>query len=308
MKKTILALALSVTLTLCGCGGGDNSEKPVIGGVSSDTASESSTSPTPENSSSQDIESSNVDSSEYDSSEDDANENPYTVKALLSYATQPVGRCLYVWSGGWNEEDTAAGIDAMTYGVSDRWYEFFTENGSDYDTAETAFQIHDGLDCTGYLGWSVYQVFGDLYSDSGYVFQSGTVADNFLRLFGGTLTPSNEVDSYRAGDIMCRNGHVFIIIGECNDGSVVFMHASPPAVSICGTVTPSGSSDSEAIALAEKYMEEYRNECFLKYDTCERGTSYLTDYDRYRFDEAILSDPDGYGNMTPEEVLKNLFP
>ncbi len=302
MKKTVLTLALSIALTLCGCGGG-GSEKPDSGGNSADVSSAS----TSENTTSKADKTSENASSEIDDSEAKPVDGSYTVKAFLSAASQPVGRCLYVWSGGWNESDTAAGIDAMTYGVSGRWYEFFTENGSDYNTAETAFQIHDGLDCTGYLGWSVYQVFGDLYSDSGYVFQSGTVADNYLRLFGGTLTPKSEVDSYRAGDIMCKKGHVFIAVGQCGDGSVVLMHASPPAVSICGTVTPDGSGDSEAIALAEKYMKKYRSECFNKYSTCERGVGYLTDYDRYRFDGGILSDPDGYFNMTPEEILEDLF-
>ena len=36
-----------------------------------------------------------------------------------------------------------------------------------------------------------------------------------------------------------------------------------------------------------------------------RGTDYLTEYNQMRWD--VLEDPDGYNDMTPEEILKDLF-
>lgn len=308
MKRLLIVFLLTYTMFLGGCTSSEGSQSSSrsfldssvydIGGSSYD-----------ENTVTDGTDSSGLGGLTFTDSEvsDEPVSEAPTVKEFLSAALEPCGRCLYVWSGGWNEEDTAAGVDAMTYGVSSRWYEFFKENGSDYDSAETAFQIHDGLDCTGYLGWSLYQVFGDSYSDSGYVFQSGMVIDNYISLFGGEKTQASEVVDYAAGDIMCRDGHVFIVIGQCDDGSLLFLHASPPAVSICATVTPSGDENSEAIVLAEEYMEKYRNECYEKFDTCRRGTSYLTQYDRYRFDTSVLSGQDYYEGMSPREILEDLF-
>lgn len=299
MKKLIIAFAFIYSLMLCGCQGVDSSDASSSDGSITDSSQVTEDSYTD----SSQANTSGLSSSDSESPQDEVP----TVKEFLSAALEPCGSCLYVWSGGWNEEDTAAGIDAMTMGVSPRWKEFFDENDAGYDYTTTRFQIHDGLDCTGLLGWSVYQVFGDKYSDTGYVFQSGTVIDNYLSLFGGEKTAAADVTDYRAGDVMCKDGHVFIVIGQCSDGSLLFVHASPPAVSICGTPTPDGNKSSEAIALAKEYMQDYFPHCYEKYDTTSRGTGYLTQYDRYRFDENILCDKDGYFGMSAEEILIDLF-
>ena len=51
---------------------------------------------------------------------------PDTISLLdfLQTAVQPVGSTMYIWGGGWNEEDTGAGVEAVTLGVSSRWAEF----------------------------------------------------------------------------------------------------------------------------------------------------------------------------------------
>lgn len=298
MKRLIASIIIMV-LMVSGCSSDDSSSSRVTESSGADSSAvEQST--VPDNSSKPAVDST-------DSQEDPADKVP-TVKEFLSASLEPCGKCLYVWSGGWNEEDTAAGIEALNMGVSPRWEQFFNENDEAYDFAKTRFQIHDGLDCTGFLGWSVYQVFGDKYSDTGYVFQSGTVIDNYLKLFGGERTAAADVTDYRAGDIMCKDGHVFIVIGQCGDGSLLFIHASPPAVSICGTPRPDGNSTSEAIVLAEAYMQTYFPLCYSRYDgICERGMGFLTEYDRYRFDETVLCDGDNYFNKTADEILEDLF-
>ena len=230
-----------------------------------------------------------------------------TVKNMLAAALEPVGRCLYVWGGGWNEEDTGAGVDAMTLGASPRWLEFFGENGRDYDYHDTRYQIHDGLDCSGYIGYVTYQAFGEAYSDNGYVFKSGRITEEFRDLFGGVVTNKSNISEYQPCDIMGKSGHAYIVIGQCSDGSVLFMHASPPAVSLCGTPSENGKTESEAVRLAAKYMSKYRPESYEKFDTCSRGMSYLTDYDQYRWSTETLADPDGYRNMSVEEILADLF-
>lgn len=230
-----------------------------------------------------------------------------TIKRLLSAAVEPAGRCLYIWGGGWNETDSGAGIEAMTFGLSPRWLEFFRESTSDYDYHHTRYQIHDGLDCSGFVGYAVYQVFGDRYRSRGYVFNSGKLIKEYEKLFGGTVTDSGRVTDYTPGDIMGRDGHVFIVIGECSDGSVLFIHASPPAVSLCGTPSTDGRSESDAVKLARKYMSEYRSECYEKFDTCARGSDFLKGYDQYRWDAGILADPDGYRAMDASDIISDLF-
>lgn len=44
-----------------------------------------------------------------------------TLENLLKTALLPIGNTMYIYGGGWNEEDTGAGIEAMTIGVSHKW-------------------------------------------------------------------------------------------------------------------------------------------------------------------------------------------
>ena len=46
----------------------------------------------------------------------------------MGVATEPIGKCLYVYGGGWNEEDTAAGVEALSYGISPVWVDFYNKN------------------------------------------------------------------------------------------------------------------------------------------------------------------------------------
>ena len=99
-----------------------------------------------------------------------------TLKNMLLCGLKPIGKCLYVYGGGWNDDNTGAGIETKSFGMSERWERFYNENDSLYDYEKTKYRIHDGLDCTGYIGWLMYQIFGDKYSNNGYVFPSGSAA------------------------------------------------------------------------------------------------------------------------------------
>ena len=237
------------------------------------------------------------------------NANTYaaSVADLMNEAIKPIGKCLYVYGGGWNEPDTGAGIEAMTMGISQNWVDFYNANNSSYDYKTTRYQIHNGLDCTGYVGWSMYQLFGDKYSKNGYVYLAEEMAQRYSEIFGGQFIPKGQVTDYKCSDIMSSSGHAYIVIGECSDGSVLFLHASPPNVSLCGTYTPEGNSSSEAIELANNYMNTYFNECYKKYPRCSRNTSYLTDYNQMHWNETVLTDSDGYRNMTPSQILYDMF-
>lgn len=77
---------------------------------------------------------------------------------------QPVGQTLYVWGGGWNNEDTAASETSRHIGVCPEWKGFFDSQDSSYDfydyaigkngKAETPIPAYIplGLDCSGYRG------------------------------------------------------------------------------------------------------------------------------------------------------------
>lgn len=236
-----------------------------------------------------------------------------TLKNFLSAALKPVGSTMYVWGGGWNAENTGAGKDAMRIGVSPKWRQFFENQNSKYDYKNFLYQHECGLDCSGYVGWVMYNYINcaKLKSDSkGYVFKAGSQAKKFADMGFGAFTEHSEVKDFMPGDIMSSSNHVYIVIGKCNDGSLVLLHSSPPGVQICGTYSESGSKFSSAVYLARAYMNAYYNEWYEKFGYCIRDTSYLTEYSQFRWDFGnpnIMCDPEGLLYMSPSEVLSVLF-
>lgn len=234
-----------------------------------------------------------------------------TIKNFLMTAKAPIGSTMYVWGGGWNKADTAAGKEAKTTGLSAKWRSFAKNKKSNYNYRNYRYQIHNGLDCSGYVGWCVYNVRNTANGKKGYVYSASKQAKKFSEMGFGSYTPAASVRDYKAGDILSSSGHVWIAIGQCSDGSVVLMHASPPGVQISGTATPGGKKNSKAYKLAKKYMKKYYKSWYKKYPDVSRGASYLSGYSRMRWDvesdKAVLTDPDGYQDMSPEHVLEDLF-
>lgn len=233
-----------------------------------------------------------------------------TLKHFLQIALQPVGSTMYVWGGGWNEADNGAGVEATTIGVSENWKRFFEKQTSAYNYNNTRYQIHNGLDCSGYVGWCIYNLMETENGQPGYVMSASKMSQNFAQRGWGVYRKKNKVKNYRAGDVMSSSGHVYIVVGQCSDGSIVFLHSSPPGVQLCGTVTPQGKVDSQAVKLAAKYMKKYYPEWYRKYPVCSRGISYLQDYDQFRWRlsaKYIMKDPDKYRNKSADKILKDLF-
>lgn len=233
-----------------------------------------------------------------------------TLKTLLSTALEPVGSTMYIWGGGWNEADTGAGTEAVSVGVSAQWKTFFEQQTSSYDYRTTRYQIANGLDCSGYIGWCIYNILNTTDGNEGYVMKASQMAGNFAARGWGTYRSASSVTDYRAGDIMSSSGHVWMVVGQCEDGSVVLLHSSPPGVRMCGTPTASGSTSSQAIQLATAYMKNYYPEWYSKYPSCSVATSYLTGYAQMRWDtsgNSIMTDPEGYLDMSAAEILADLF-
>ena len=56
-----------------------------------------------------------------------------TLENLLKTALLPIGKTMYIYGGGWNENDTGAGIEAMTLGIDPKWAEFAQKQDSSYN-------------------------------------------------------------------------------------------------------------------------------------------------------------------------------
>ncbi len=231
-----------------------------------------------------------------------------TVRRFLEMALQPVGTTLYVYGGGWNEADTGAGDAAVTIGLSPAWAEFYRSQDASYDSSLYRYQIEKGLDCSGYLGWAVYNTLETENGRGGYVFYAKEFGDRLAAMGLGSVTPRGGVDGYLPGDIMFSSDdhHVWISLGQCPDGSVVLLHSSPPGVRVCGTAAPDGTHDSQALGIAERFMSEYCPDWYERYPDCYKGLSYLTNYSRFRWDGGTMGDPDGYAALTPDKILDDL--
>ena len=232
--------------------------------------------------------------------------NQQSIERLLLLAKEPLGKTMYVWGGGWNEEDNGAGVEAVTMGVSPVWEKFAREQDADYDFNQTRYQIHNGLDCSGYIGWLVYNLMETENGKKGYVVKSSEMA-RFLAGKGlGEYVESKDVKDWKPGDIMSMKGHVWMSLGSCEDGSVVVLHASPPGVTLSGTLLADGN-ESMALKLAKKYMEEKYPEWYKKYGVKACDYKYLTDSARMRWNAHILNDTYRLRKKSAEEVLKWMF-
>ncbi len=234
-----------------------------------------------------------------------------TLKEFLQIAVQPVGSTMYVWGGGWNKADTGAGEEAVTIGVSPRWKQFFQKQNSSYDYNTTRYQIHDGLDCSGFVGWAVYNAFNTKSGNAGYVMKAEIMSRTFADYGWGTFRSAGTLKDFRAGDICSTSGgHVYIVIGQCPDGSVVLVHASPKGVMLTGTWTRNGNAGSEAIKLATQYMKRYYPAWYKKYPDSSRNSSYLTNYSRMRWSlsgKKMMTDPEGLAGMDAASVLRQIY-
>lgn len=229
-----------------------------------------------------------------------------SLRGFLEAACLPVGQTMYVWGGGWNEEDTGAGTEAVTVGVSPVWEAFAATQDATYSMEETRYQIHDGLDCSGYVGWAVYNAMETENGKEGYVLSSTKMAKEFASRGLGEYIPAEELSNWQPGDVMSMKGHAWISLGMCEDGSVLLLHSSPPGVSFCGTKLADGSK-SMAVLLAEHIMKTYYPEWYTRYPKCAASYSYLTKSSAMRWSREVLNDEEGFATMSAEQVISALF-
>ena len=123
------------------------------------------------------------------------------------------------------------------------------------------------------------------------------VNQNYLSQTGWKVYP---------GDIGYDDGHTWIVLGQCSDKSAVIVHSTPNAgCQIAGTCTPDGDYDSQAVALANKYMSRYAG--FKKYTYRPSCGNYIRRGNYMRWYGSTLSDPDNFKNKTADVILQELF-
>lgn len=237
--------------------------------------------------------------------------NPSTLKSsmskLLQTSIMPVGTTMYIWGGGWNEEDTGSGIESVTIGLSPTWAQFAAQQSSWYDHQATRYQIHNGLDCSGYIGWLVYNTFHSNNGEPGYVCKATTMASTLSSYGWGSYIYAGDSSDFQPGDICSMSGHVWMCLGKCSDGSVLLVHSSPPGVRICGTQQSDGSA-SQAVSLAENIMSTCYPDWYNRYPDCAVSYSYLTSSSKMRWSSSTLSDAGTYQSMSAEDITAFLFP
>ena len=268
-----------------------------------------------------------------------------TLKNYLQTAMNPVGTALYVYGGSWDWQDVNSSTQALTIGLPQSWIDFFQQQDANYTYKNSADPAHSyyphnswnqyyyaGVDCSAYIGWTVYNV---MHTESttndlsdGYVMSAVKMAKTFADKGWGTWT--RDIKSFKPGDIFSMSGHVWTVLGVCDDGSIVFLH-STPSDSKAGqggggvqlsALNPNSDNDKncEAYKLVTKYMTKYYPEWSERYDAVLRsyisyatpatGTKYKETWSgnfSWNLDGTGLTDPDGYADMSAAEILADLF-
>lgn len=234
-----------------------------------------------------------------------------TIESLLEHALEPVGSTMYIWGGGWNDTDSAAGSTSTQIGLSPKWKLFANQQDEHYDFTQHRFERKNGLDCSGYVGWVVYNTFEQVAGQPGYVTTSTEMAQSFADRGWGKLIENPK--EFLPGDIVSMEGHVWICLGTCTDGSVLLIHSSPPGVSVCGTPVQgewqTANSDlgkSVAVQLAENFMTHYYPDWQERYPNRMTSQAYLENVSLLRWSSDVMLDANDYQKLSGEKMLEIL--
>lgn len=224
-----------------------------------------------------------------------------SIEELLRISMEPVGSTMYVWGGGWNDEDSEAGASSTQIGLSPQWEVFAKTQDETYDFEEYRFEREKGLDCSGYVGWVIYNTFETENGLQGYVTASTDFAESLANRGWGTFIQNPK--EFLPGDVVSMEGHVWICLGTCVDGSVLLVHSSPPGVSVCGTQVKEGES-SIAIELATQFMTVNFPDWQKKYSNRTVSSSYLENVSVFRWNESTMLDAGKMQDMSGEEIME----
>ena len=268
-----------------------------------------------------------------------------TLGNLLRTAMMPVGTVLYLFGGGWDWADTGSRIQACTLELSPDWIRFFRAQSAEFTyrnrTDVPSDRLHTfypedghndygwaGLDCSGYIGWTLYHTLETENGRPGYVGPSTAMAKGLADRGWGTLrrvtlSPESQPDfPLLPGDIVSIRGHIWMSLGTCPDSSILILHSTP---SPSRTGQPGGGvqmgavgkdEKCQAFGLARQIMSNQYPEWFARYDICLKlPENYLSMPEKpmgvFSWDVSTpnggLTDPDGFQHLNPEQILQQLF-
>ena len=260
-----------------------------------------------------------------------------TLTNFFKTALSAVGRALYVYGGAWDYQDVGSSFQARSIGVADSWVQFFYEQSNNYHYKNTTKSqsyypfgawneyYYAGVDCSGYVGWIIYNIMNNKSGNSGYVMGSTKMAKTFASYGWGTYTrdyaaPTASNNKFKVGDIISMDGHVWICLGLCSDYSMVILHSTP---SDSRTGNPGGgaqlgaigsSTSCEAYILADNYNKNYYKDWYNRYQTSLKSySSYLSMNNAncgkfsWNLDETGLTDPDNLSAMDASHILEKIF-
>lgn len=229
-----------------------------------------------------------------------------TVLKFISTAFIPVGHTMYIYGGGWDITDTKSGKETQSIGESSVWKTFFELQSSSFNYKNFMHCSSLGLDCTGYIGWVIYNTLNTQSGNDGFVYRSDILGYALEKRGLGTVIKEDDIP-LRCGDILFskKHRHAYIGLGLCDDKSALILHSSPPGVMLSGTATKY-KEISNAQKIATEFMHEFHPRWSIKFPDSNRGIDYLSDYLCFRFCDTILPDPDGITFLTPEKILSTL--
>ena len=274
-----------------------------------------------------------------------------TLKNFIATAFQPLGTTLYVFGGGWDFQDVGTSFEGRTIGISKNWVKFFDKQTSNYTYKdenkinETYYPFNGfneyyyaGLDCSGFVGWSIYNTLNsESLSDEGFVMSASRIAKYMGDKNYGTWIHEVEGWSYenpdyklwaneiRVGDILSTSGHVMIVLSKCDDGSFIIIHSTPNysktgypggGVQISG-VNPNNdlSNDCEAYYLCQEYTQKYFKKWSERYNVKMVSVSTAFYFPKNAPNTGLfhwnvngkITDPDNYAQKSAKEILRDLF-
>ncbi len=237
-------------------------------------------------------------------------------KTLITYlknALVPCGRTLYIWGGGWG----GTGKDTSKIGYQSGWSTFFKNNAKPgYDYTKFRYKYGSGLDCSGFARWTLYNtVFTKSGIDTtqynasksasidwGTPDHSTGVAKKYASMGWATYKSNGSDQTFKPGDVVSMDGHVWISLGQYSDGSVLVIHSSPKGVQISGTA---GTAARQAAYYMKKYFPQW------PYAARTVSSSYLKYVGKARWKVSgsgiLLRDPEGVQKMSPAKVMKILL-
>jgi len=274
-----------------------------------------------------------------------------TLKNFISTAFQPVGTTLYIFGGAWDFQDVGTSNGGRSIGISKDWVKFYDEqtvnftykdinnhNESYYPFEGYNEYYYAGLDCSGFVGWSIYNtLYRESLSNPGFVMGAKKISNYMANLNYGTWihrvegwddeNPDYKLwgNEVRTGDILSTGGHVMIVLAKCDDGSFIIIHSTPsnsktgyPGGGVqLSAVNPinDGSKECEAYYLCKEYTQKYYKKWSDRYDVIMVKSSTAFDFHDpgnitglFHWNiNGKISDPDNYIDKTAKEILIDLF-